>query len=319
VQMHDGKNWGAISALVPGRKRIQCRNRWRDVLDTQPNDGATGRWTLDEDVKLTSAVTNASQKKYHGEYKIDWVGISELVPGRTREQCCDRWQKTLDPSIDRAPPGRSGKWTAVEDSKLKDAVQMHGGKDWAAITALVPDRTRNQCWGRWHYGLNPSVHRANGRTGQWVEDEDSKLKGAVQTHGGKNWDAVASLVLGRTNSQCRSRWHQAFDPSIDRASGRKGKWTAVEVAKLNDAVQTHGGNNWKEIAVLVPGRTNLQCKNRWYKALDPSIDRVSGRTCKGTADEDKKLKDAVLTHGGKDWAAITAQVPGRLESQCSTR
>jgi hypothetical protein len=102
------------------------------VTDTQPNDGATGRWTLEEDAKLTSAVTNTSKKKHRGEYRTDWVAISALVPGRTREQCCDRWQKTLDPSIGRAS-GRTGKWTAVEDTKRKDAVQMHGGKNWAAI------------------------------------------------------------------------------------------------------------------------------------------------------------------------------------------
>jgi hypothetical protein len=35
--------------------------------------------------------------------------------------------------------------------------------------------------------LNPNINRANDRTGKWSKDEDSKLKDAVQTHGGKNW------------------------------------------------------------------------------------------------------------------------------------
>jgi hypothetical protein len=35
-----------------------------------------------------------------------------------------------------------GEWTAVEDGKLKDAVQTHGGKNWVAISALVAGRTR---------------------------------------------------------------------------------------------------------------------------------------------------------------------------------
>jgi hypothetical protein len=40
----------------------------------------------------------------------------------------------------------TGKWGEDEDLKLKDAVQMHGGKDWAAIAAaLASDRTRSQC------------------------------------------------------------------------------------------------------------------------------------------------------------------------------
>jgi hypothetical protein len=32
-----------------------------------------------------------------------------------------------------------------------------------------------------------------------------KLKAAVQIHGGKNWDAVAALVPGRTRKQCQNR------------------------------------------------------------------------------------------------------------------
>jgi hypothetical protein len=46
-----------------------------------------------------------------------------------------------------------------------------------------------------------------------------------------------------------------LDPSIGGASGRTGKWTAVEDSKLKNAVQTHGGKNWCAIAALVPGRT----------------------------------------------------------------
>jgi hypothetical protein len=40
-------------------------------------------------------------------------------------------------------------WTAVEDSKLKDAVRMHGVKDWFAVAARVPGRTKEQCNNRW--------------------------------------------------------------------------------------------------------------------------------------------------------------------------
>jgi ubiquitin len=64
--------------------------------------------------------------------------------------------------------------------------------------------------------LNPNIVRANRR--KWAPDEDSKLKDAVQKHGGKNWDAISELVADRTNDQCRHRWHQLLNPSIDRNS-----------------------------------------------------------------------------------------------------
>jgi hypothetical protein len=50
------------------------------------------------------------------------------------------------------------------------------------------------------------VNRANERTGKWLDDEDSKLKDAVQMHRGKNRDTIAALVPGRAISQCRRRW-----------------------------------------------------------------------------------------------------------------
>jgi hypothetical protein len=61
----------------------------------------------------------------------------------------------------------------------------HGGKNWDAA-ALVPGRTQQQCCHRSHNALDPSIDRVNGRTGEWAEDEDIKLKGAIQTHGDKD-------------------------------------------------------------------------------------------------------------------------------------
>jgi hypothetical protein len=51
------------------------------VKDTQPN--ATGRWTPEEDAKLTSAVSNTCEKKHGKEHRIDYVAVAALVPGRT--------------------------------------------------------------------------------------------------------------------------------------------------------------------------------------------------------------------------------------------
>jgi hypothetical protein len=112
-------------------------------------------------------------------------------------------------------------------------------------------------------------------TGEWAEDEDSKLKDAVQTHGDKKWDAIAKLVPSRTSSQCRCRWQRAFNPNIERSNGRTGKWAEDEDIKLKDAVQMHGGQDWPAIAALVPGRTADQCWRRWKYVLDPSIGQAN--------------------------------------------
>jgi hypothetical protein len=158
------------------------------------------------------------------------------------------------------------------NGQLKDAVQTNGGKYWVTIAALVPGRGERQCWSRWK-ALDVAL--TAGSTGRWTEDEDIKLKTAVQTHGGKNWAAVSVLVPGRTVKQCWSRWHHVLNPSIDRTPGRRSTWTEDEGEKLKDV-------------------------------LNPSIDRTPVRRStrsRRAEDEGEKLKDAVQTHGGKNWNA----------------
>jgi hypothetical protein len=213
----------------------------------------------------------------------------------------------------------TGHWAPEEDAKLKCAVIANPCKkkygkeyrtDWAAVAALFSGRTKLQCRNRWRYALHPNIDRASGHTGRWIEGEDSKLK---------DWGAISAIVPGRTEKQCRSRWHNTLNPSIDHASGGKGKWTEDEHSKLKDAVQTHGGKNWAAIAALVSGRTKTQCHNRWHQVLDTGIDRANKRNGKWADAEDLKLKDAVQTHGGKNWDAIAALVPGRTKRQCQSR
>jgi hypothetical protein len=159
-----------------------------------------------------------------------------------------------DPVTDAQPSAgastrSTGSWTQEEDAKLTRALantyKKRWGKkyvtDWVAVSALVLGRTKMQCLYRWKDALGPSNDRASERKGKWTEDEDIKLKAAVQTHGGKNWAAIAVLVPGRTRSQCLTRWHHALNPTIDRANERTGKWAEDEDSKLKDTVQTHDG------------------------------------------------------------------------------
>jgi hypothetical protein len=82
------------------------------------------------------------------------------VLGRTRKQPLRTWNGVLDPSIGRAR-GHAGTGAACKDSKLKEAVQAHGDKDWGATASLVPGRVGNQCWDRWkkRIDLNRSTIR----------------------------------------------------------------------------------------------------------------------------------------------------------------
>jgi hypothetical protein len=128
-----------------------------------------------------------------------------MVPGRTSDQCRQRWICTLDPAH-----GKKDKWKPEEDTKLAEAVTTLG-KNWIAVAALVPNRTNRQCRTRWVGTVDP----ANGQRGKLKPEEDSNLIEAVKKHG-NHWVAVAKLVPGQTYQHCRQRWVHTLDP--DRAS-----------------------------------------------------------------------------------------------------
>jgi hypothetical protein len=287
------------------------------IMDMHPNGrAAPHHWSLEEDAKLTDAVQNYSKKKQLGK---KWEEIAALVPGRTDIQCNGRWHYIF--STINKETGNAGHWTPDEDKKLRDAVGAHsanGANDWEKIAALVPSRTKAQCRNRWRC-LSVSKNKPKAvRARKWTEDEDEKLRDAVPTQGGKNWKAIAELVPTRTQNQCRNRWYGTLVSNIDPATALAGKWTTDEEKKLEDAVPAHGEKNWEEIAALVPGRTSKQCRSRWQNTLVSSTDPATALG-KWTADEDRKLVDVVKAHGGKNWLAIAALMPGRTVNKCRSR
>ena len=43
--------------------------------------------------------------------------------------------------------------------------------------------------------------------------------------------------------------------------------------QLRTSVGKHGGRNWKQIAVDLPLKTDVQCLHRWQKVLNPDLVR----------------------------------------------
>ncbi|ERN00019.1 hypothetical protein AMTR_s00105p00029600 [Amborella trichopoda] len=74
-----------------------------------------------------------------------------------------------------------------------------------------------------------------------------------------------------------------------------------------------GPRSWKKIAGFVPGRTQVQCRERWLNSLDPSL-----KLEEWTDGEDSKLKAAIAEHG-YCWSKIASHVHPRTDSQCRRR
>lgn len=69
---------------------------------------------------------------------------------------------------------------------------------------------------------------------------------------------------------------------------------------------------WRELAKAVPGRSNKDCRRRWWNSL-------SEGNAKGpwTEEEDERLTAAVKKHG-TNWTLVSRDVKSRSSDQCSS-
>ncbi|GJS73681.1 Myb domain protein 4r1 [Tanacetum coccineum] len=138
-----------------------------------------------------------------------------------------------------------------------------GFSNWIDIAKeLKTDRTPYQCLARFQRSLNPSI-----LNNEWTPTEDEELRKAVAEYGETNWQLVASVLSGRTGTQCSNRWKKSLNPLRERV----GRWDSDEDKRLKIAVRLFGAKNWNKITKFVPGRTQVQCRERWVNCLDPSL------------------------------------------------
>jgi hypothetical protein len=127
--------------------------------------------------------------------------------------------------------------------------------------------------------------------GKWTAEEDAMLIDGV-TKLGEDWIKVAVMFSARRNDQCRRRWVNVLEPTIDQTIARnKGRWIAEEDAKLIEGIKKHS-NNWVKIAVMVPSRTNVQSVvTDGWRVWSPSVLGISGPVLLVGTGNQKKIQN----------------------------
>ncbi|GAQ78314.1 SANT/Myb domain containing protein [Klebsormidium nitens] len=102
-------------------------------------------WTQEEDEVLTDFV---------GKHGLgEWAAAAQVLPGRTKKQCRNRWYNALVSASKQAP------WTKEEEAQLEQLHRQYGDK-WTTIAKHMPDSTRSEVKNHWSR-MNPGKRDAS--------------------------------------------------------------------------------------------------------------------------------------------------------------
>jgi hypothetical protein len=180
---------------------------------------------LDDDSSIVMTPDTTVEK---GTQNADWDSRLELL------RVCSSNGKFVTKKA-RAPP-IGGKWATDEDEHLRDIVKAHGAENWRKVASLLgPTRTDVQCLHRWNKVLRPGLQK-----GAWSAEEDKLVREAVQYQAQNGvgrilWSEIATQLPGRLGKQCRERYFNHLDPSIN-----KGDWTPPEDRILYEGQKQFG-------------------------------------------------------------------------------
>ncbi|EAY01795.1 Myb-like DNA-binding domain containing protein [Trichomonas vaginalis G3] len=92
---------------------------------------------------------------------------------------------------------------------------------------------------------------------KFTREDDLKLISLVMSRPERDWVWISQQMANRNPRQCRERWYNYLDPSL-----QKGGWTPEEDQLLIEK-KKEMGPHWNAIARFFAGRSGNSVRNRW--------------------------------------------------------
>ena len=138
VQENGEKDWAKLALLLNGRTGKQCRERFRNHLNTNVNHNP---WTEEEDALLI---------ELHAKYGNAWTKLAQHFEGRPDNCIKNRWNSTVRKRLERIElgqplvmkRGRKPKTVTRVESSCSSPVEEHDEKGFTATTIIPLSATR---------------------------------------------------------------------------------------------------------------------------------------------------------------------------------
>lgn len=302
------------------------------------------------DPKDTSWLFSERGKRNKDTHRGAWKVIASSLPDRTVKSVWSFLSRALHPG------NYKGRWTIQEDDQLKSLAQQHPG-DWKKIGAVL-HRMPQSCKDRYKEVRlggakrnGPWMGEEEGRLKMAVEEylmKKRELEGANGANGGGSGMESIPLFGNRAPQQGEggggggksgggggggnnTNDNDGNAPSTIAAAAASFEAEAATTPNTNtgttakspsappsDRRMTLDDIDWNYISAQVRTRSTVQCIDKWYNRLAPTLES-RGDWGKG---DDKRLLKALYQSGAtkeyevEDWGAL---VPGRSQGQCKRR
>jgi hypothetical protein len=294
-----------------------------------PNPGArTGARTGDVSGIPATDATGDALASSHGEYEVmteaeamtevDWSLLAwRHVPKRTGKECMLQWRNDAKPSL------KSGPFDEQEATRLRQLVKRHGedAEAWEAIAPSLPGRTPLACLQEYTREGRAEEARAREKERRignlcFTDEDVNRVRQLVLKHG-QSWKKIAKeFGSSWTPQQIMFEWRKHLQSTSGGVVvAKKGKWNKEEDDRLVKAVAVLG-RQWAQVAQHVPGRTEMQVRERYVNHLDPEVKSNQPFTEEELAVVQREVPNHINPKSGRiSWAKVARLLPSRTDRQ----
>ncbi|GAB2293290.1 hypothetical protein Dimus_027494 [Dionaea muscipula] len=122
-----------------------------------------------------------------------------------------------------------GAWTAEEDMKLAESIEIYGPKRWKKVASKAGlNRCGKSCRLRWMNYLRPNIKRGN------ISDQEEDLILRLHKLLGNRWSLIAGRLPGRTDNEIKNYWNSHLSKKMKQENEARTIRSRVAEARTRE-------------------------------------------------------------------------------------